>query len=140
MVGSVPDRSTTAYRWPRAAGLHLLPGLLFFIGCVALRPLDDALGLPASMGFTLAGLLLVTPFELGYLARRGTGRSVDEAIADAAGFAATHFWEPALIPFVFVVQAVLGLIVRRTGSVRVSVLTHIAVNTISTALTIAALA
>jgi membrane protease YdiL (CAAX protease family) len=220
--------------------------LLFLIGCVAFRPLDDALGLPGPMGFTLAGLLLVTPFELAYLARRGTGRTIDEAIADAAGFrrrlrpvhlaaivaglvaftavmlvvmgpvtgfldahvfaglpgwlssdgdlsglrprvlvgylvlnivgdcvlspiaeelyyrghlmarlpvrpvlaavtgaamfAATHFWEPALIPFVFVVQAVLGLIVRRTGSIRVAVLTHIAVNTIGTALTIAALA
>jgi membrane protease YdiL (CAAX protease family) len=42
-----------------------------------------------------------------------------------------------MIPFVFVVQTVLGLVVRKTGDIRTSIGTHIAVNAISTALTIA---
>jgi membrane protease YdiL (CAAX protease family) len=226
------------YTWPQAVGLHLLPGFVFLLGCIVFRPLSDALGWPHSIGFTLGGLLLVTPLQFGYLAWRGRGFTAGERIADAAGFrrrlppgrlamivaglvaftvlvllvftpvmdflaahvfagmpdwllssddaagfvlaavllnivgdcvlspiaeelyyrghlmsrlptgpvraaaagaalfAATHFWEPALIPFVFVVQFVLGLTVRRTGSIRVAIWTHIAVNTLATALTL----
>ncbi|QIQ02945.1 CPBP family intramembrane glutamic endopeptidase [Streptomyces liangshanensis] len=244
----LPAEAPEPYRRPVAVGLHLLPGVLFFAGCVIFRPLTEGLGLPDSLGFTLAGLVLVTPFEFAYLVRRGRGRgrSLREAVAASVGFrrklpvqrlvplvvaliaftavtlavlspvsgflehhvfedlpdwmrsgnddlahfsttvavvalllnivgdcvlspvaeelyyrghlmarlptgpvtaavtgaalfAATHFWEPELVVFVFVVQSVMGLVVRRTGSVRVSVYLHIAVNSITTAMTVAAL-
>lgn len=241
-----PYVSPEPYRWPAAVVLHLLPGLLFAAGCVIFRPLTSALGLPHSTGFTLAGLLLVTPFEFAYLARRPQGRSATETVADAAGFrrklpalhmtlivvglitftaaalvalspvtsflhdhvfaalpdwarssnddlehfsvkiviasltlnvlgdcllspiteelyyrghllsrlparpataaitgaalfAATHFWEPELVIFVFVVQSLMGLAVQRTRSIRVSIYLHIAVNSITTGVTVLAL-
>ncbi|MFF3062887.1 CPBP family intramembrane glutamic endopeptidase [Streptomyces sp. NPDC057909] len=241
-----PSGSPKPYRWPAAVALHLLPGLLFAAGCVIFRPLAGALGLPHSTGFTFAGLVLVTPFELVYLARRRHGRSLTETVADAAGFrrklparrlallvvtliactatalaalspvtsflhnhvfagmpdwtrssnddlahfgttivitslllnalgdcllspiaeelyyrghlmsrlparpataavtgaalfAATHFWEPELTVFVFVVQSLMGFTVHRTQSIRVSIYLHIAVNSITTAITVVTL-
>ncbi|MFD8375350.1 CPBP family intramembrane glutamic endopeptidase [Streptomyces sp. NPDC059688] len=223
--------------------------MLFFAGCVIFRPLVESLGMPHSLGFTLAGLLLATPFELGFLIWRGSaGRRISfgEAAAESAGFrrrlpvgrlllivaslvaftafamaalspvtgflqarlfadvpdwmlssddslttfgagtviialilnvigdcvlspiaeelyyrghllaripanavtaafsgaalfAATHFWEPELAIFVFLVQALLGLVVQRTQSIRVSIYVHITVNTISTAISVISL-
>jgi len=228
----------TVYRWRSSVGLHLLPGLLLFAGCLAFRPLVAAAGLPPGTGLTLAGILVVAPFQLLYLAHRSPGRSGGfvVAIAEAAGFrcrlpagqlrslvatlvafaavalvvlypvtrlldslglgsvpawlssgggwgvlgglsvlggvltavaeelyyrghlmaripadpftatvtgaalsASTHFWQPSLIPVVFVVQAMLGLTVRRTGSIRVAVYTHLAMSLIGTAFAAAAL-
>jgi len=60
-------------------------------------------------------------------------------VTGAALSASTHFWQPSLIPVVFVVQAMLGLTVRRTGSIRVAVYTHLAMSLIGTAFAAAAL-
>jgi hypothetical protein len=61
------------------------------------------------------------------------------AVTGAALSASTHFWEPSLIPVVFVVQAMSGLTVHRTGSIRIAVYTHLTVNLLGTALAVAAL-
>lgn len=48
-------------------GLHLVPGVLTTIVYVALAPLTMAAGFPAVFTLLVAALLVVIPFELGYL-------------------------------------------------------------------------
>ena len=78
----------TVYRWRGTVGLHLLPGLLLFAGCLAFRPLVAGAGLPPGTGLALAGILVVAPFQLLYLAYRSPvrGGGFVAAIAEAAGF------------------------------------------------------
>jgi membrane protease YdiL (CAAX protease family) len=107
-------------------GLATVP-LAVAVGCLLLNILGDVILSPIAEEL----------YYRGHLMPRLPVGPVTAAAVSAALFAATHFWEPAMIPFVFVVQTVLGLVVRKTGDIRASIGTHIAVNAISTVLTIA---
>lgn len=71
--------------WHQTLALHFGPGILFFASFLALAPVAEAAGFPRELGFTLAGLLVVTPFQLWFLRRQAlqtTGRpSVMGAVA-----------------------------------------------------------
>jgi hypothetical protein len=56
-------------------GLHFLPGLLTMVGYVVLVQWTIAAGLPPLMGLLLATLLVMIPFELGYLWYRAKRRN-----------------------------------------------------------------
>jgi membrane protease YdiL (CAAX protease family) len=49
-------------------------------------------------------------------------------VTSAALIAAQHLWQPQLVVFIFAAQALLGLLVWRTGCLAVAVLVHSAGN------------
>ena len=51
----------------RTVVLHLLPGVLMVVFYVLAAPLVRSLGFPSLMAIYLAILLVLIPFELGYL-------------------------------------------------------------------------
>ncbi|MCG8513595.1 MAG: CPBP family intramembrane metalloprotease [Halanaerobiales bacterium] len=51
----------------KTAILHLLPGLLLLLFFIIMAPLLHKLGLPSMFTIYLAALLILIPFELGYL-------------------------------------------------------------------------
>ena len=62
----------------KSATLHLLPGLLGGICYFALVPLVISNGFPTVMALILAGVIVLIPFELGFLIfqKRATGKKL----------------------------------------------------------------
>jgi uncharacterized protein len=68
MTASSPASPAIAQRaLITSIALHLLPGALTTVAYVLIAPVVMARGFPALFGLLLAALLMLIPFELGYL-------------------------------------------------------------------------
>lgn len=73
---SIEKNSSTAMNTQQhsivqSIGLHLLPGVLILVFYAITVPLVRRLGFPSMFALNLAGLLILIPFELGYLFFQG---------------------------------------------------------------------
>ena len=55
------------HSWPKSIVLHLLPGLLVGLCYFILAPIVKQYGYPTVMALVLSGILVLIPFEMGFL-------------------------------------------------------------------------
>src|SRR5665648_389922 len=92
----------------KTATLHLLPGLLGGICYFALVPLVISNGFPTVMALILAGVIVLIPFELGFLIfqKRATGQKLFGGIIQY--IKKIPIWQYfVLIPAVFILTGLL---------------------------------
>jgi membrane protease YdiL (CAAX protease family) len=70
----------------RTIALHLLPGVLMTVVDIALAPLVMAHGFPGVVGLLLATVLVLIPFELGYLLWQGRRRNATASFEGVVTF------------------------------------------------------
>jgi membrane protease YdiL (CAAX protease family) len=90
--------TVTPHKIWQSIGLHLIPGVLITIFIYFANPLLQKAGFPSMMGIMLAILVILIPFELGYLfyqSKKSTGRlSIREVIGEQQP---VIWWQFALI-------------------------------------------
>jgi membrane protease YdiL (CAAX protease family) len=75
-VSSIPITRVKVRSQLRWVGLHLLPGALGMAALLFIGPLAERLGFPPLLvGFGVAGLLVITGFQLGYMLYQGQQRN-----------------------------------------------------------------
>lgn len=92
----------------KSVTLHLLPGLLVGACYFALSPLVAENGFPSVMSLILAGILVLIPFEMGFLLyqRRKTNQAFKNGVIRY--FEKIPFWQYLiLIPLIFIISGLL---------------------------------
>jgi len=94
--------------------LHLLPGVLTACCYYALIPLLHEWGYPSIMPLTIAVVLILVPFELGYLLRQGKKQNGRYSLRGVASYQTPiPLWQYFLwVPVLFVILGVIFTVMK----------------------------
>lgn len=114
---SIMENNITKHTLLRSIVLHLLPGILGGICFYILSPIVKANGFPTIMALIISGIIVLIPFELGFLIyqKKRTGQSLFNGVIQY--FKPIPVWQYLLlIPLIILTAGILFKILSSTST------------------------
>lgn len=111
------ENNITKHTLLKSIVLHLLPGILGGIGFFILSPIVKANGFPTIMALIISGIIILIPFEFGFLIyqKKVTGKNLFNGVIQY--FKPIPFWQYLLfIPLIVIVAGIMFKVLGFTST------------------------